>query len=338
MTIREIAQACGVSRGTVDRVINGRGKVHPETEQRILQALQKVDYQKNILGRALTVRKTSPVISVVLSSEGNPFFDDVLQGVKKAEAELRDYGIRVNILPMRGYKKLKQLELIQSAEKESSALVLHPIDDKIIIDKVNALDEKGIPTITINSDIEGSARLCYVGSDYAKGGKTAAGMVGLVTGGKARLGILSGVSSVLGHRQRLDGFVSHIKKICPDILIEGMIPAEDDDVVAYEATKSLLKERSDIDALMVIAAGMGGVCRAIKEAGREKAIRVFGFDNTPAVRSGMKDGLIKAVVCQQPFEQGYRSVKAAFDWILTNAVPAERIIMENQIRIIENLS
>lgn len=338
MTIREIAQACGVSRGTVDRVINGRGKVHPQTEQRILEALEKVDYQKNILGRALTVRKTNPVISVVLSSEGNPFFDEVLAGIQKAEAELRDYGIKVHVLPMRGYKKAKQLELIESTEKETAALVLHPINDKIIIDKVNALHEKGLPTITINSDIEGSARLCYVGSDYEKGGKTAAGMVALVTGGNARLGVLSGVSSVLGHRLRLNGFLSHIEKICPAIHLSGTIPVEDDDDIAYEAAKILLSKHADIDTLMVIAAGMAGTCRAIKEIGKEKSIRVFGFDDTPAVRLGMKDGLIKAVVCQQPFEQGYRSVKAAFDWILTGTVPAERVIMENQIRIIENLN
>ena len=33
MTIKEIARLCGVSRGTVDRVLNKRGKVKPETEE-----------------------------------------------------------------------------------------------------------------------------------------------------------------------------------------------------------------------------------------------------------------------------------------------------------------
>jgi Transcriptional regulators len=338
MTIREIAQICGVSRGTVDRVINGRGKVHPETEKRIMEALEKAGYQKNILGRALTVRKLNPIIGVVLSSEGNPFFEDVLLGIKKAETELMDYGIKVRLLPMRGYKKLKQLELIESVESEIAALVLHPINDKLIIDKVNQLHEKGIPTITVNSDIEGSARLCYVGSDYEKGGKTAAGIVRLVTGGKARLGIVMGVASVLGHRQRLEGFVSHIKAACPGIEIDGMVSAQDDDEIAYKATMELLKKRKKIDTMMVIAAGMEGVCRAVKEINKDREISIFGFDDTPATKRGMADGMIKAVICQQPLEQGYRGVKAAFDWILTGAVSGERVIMENQIRITENIN
>ena len=71
-TMKEIAQICGVSRGTVDRVINRRGKVRPETERMILQAVERMGYTKSMLGRALSVKRSQPVIGVVLCSEGNP--------------------------------------------------------------------------------------------------------------------------------------------------------------------------------------------------------------------------------------------------------------------------
>ena len=93
MTIKQIADLCGVSRGTVDRVLNGRGKVKPETEERVLRMIRQLGYTKNIAGKALTLKKTTPVIGVVVSSEGNPFFDDVIEGFHKAEKELRDYGV-----------------------------------------------------------------------------------------------------------------------------------------------------------------------------------------------------------------------------------------------------
>ena len=66
MTIKEIARICGVSRGTVDRVVNNRGKVKPETQALILQTIAEHGYTKNIVGRALTVKKTEPVIGVIL--------------------------------------------------------------------------------------------------------------------------------------------------------------------------------------------------------------------------------------------------------------------------------
>ena len=44
MTIKEIARICGVSRGTVDRVVNNRGKVKPETEALILKTIEEMGY------------------------------------------------------------------------------------------------------------------------------------------------------------------------------------------------------------------------------------------------------------------------------------------------------
>ena len=89
MTIKEIAAMCGVSRGTVDRVLNHRGRVKPETEQAVRAALEQAGYTKNIAGRALTVRRLAPRIGVVLCCLGNPFFDEVLKGISQAEEELR---------------------------------------------------------------------------------------------------------------------------------------------------------------------------------------------------------------------------------------------------------
>ena len=39
VTVKQIAELAGVSRGTVDRALNGRGNVRPEVEKRILKKL-----------------------------------------------------------------------------------------------------------------------------------------------------------------------------------------------------------------------------------------------------------------------------------------------------------
>ena len=67
-------------------------------------------------------------------------------------------------------------------------------------------------------------------------------------------------------------------------------------------------------------------------------MRVLAFDDVPETVAMMRSGLVKAVVCQQPFQQGYRAVRAAFDAFLAGSVRArEDIIMENQIKILENV-
>ena len=336
-TIREIAAECGVSAATVDRVLNGRGKVRPATEARILEALEKAGYTKNIAARALALRKDSPTIGIVIASEGNPFFDEVLAGIRRAEAEVMDFGVSVKLRTMRGYHTQEQLQHIHDLAPDISALVLHPIDSPRIVEAIEELSQRAVPTVTVNSDLEHSERRCYVGSDYVKGGQTAAGLMHLATLGKRRLGILTGVDTLLGHRQRQHGFESHLKAISPRIETVARRSAEDDDEQAYAATRAMLRADPMIDTIQLLAAGLTGVCEAIRDMGLEKRIRLFAFDNIPATESMMRNGLLEAVVCQQPFQQGYQAVRAALDIVLSGAPSSERLIMENQICILENL-
>ena len=52
MTIKQIAEKAGTSRGTVDRVLNGRGNVNPELAKRILDIAERERYQPNQLAQA----------------------------------------------------------------------------------------------------------------------------------------------------------------------------------------------------------------------------------------------------------------------------------------------
>ena len=339
MTIKQIADLCCVSRGTVDRVLNGRGKVKPETQERVLRAIRQLGYTKNIAGKALTLKKTTPIIGAVISSEGNPFFDDVIEGFHKAEKELADYGVTLMLKTIRGYEVRHQLDRIDELVKAGiSALVIQPINDPRIAEKLNEIEQKGIPTVTVNTDIENTNRRCYVGSDYTAGGVTAAGVMRIVTGGRANLGIVAGVSMLLGHDQRREGFERHIHDVCPDITIVESVSAMDDTEHSYRMTLSMLKRNPQMDAIFIVAAGAEGVCRAVQELGLEHAIHVVAFDIVPATVDMMHKGMVRAVICQQPFRQGYDSVMAAFDILLTGEPKQGRqIIMEHQIKILENL-
>ena len=77
-TIKEIAELAGVSRGTVDRVLNHRGLVNPNTEKKVLEIAELLNYQPNKAGIALAAQKKKYVIGVLLFGEDNPFFDEVI--------------------------------------------------------------------------------------------------------------------------------------------------------------------------------------------------------------------------------------------------------------------
>ncbi|MDD3335121.1 MAG: LacI family DNA-binding transcriptional regulator [Eubacteriales bacterium] len=337
MTIKEIAQICGVSRGTVDRVLNRRGRVKPETEQLILSTIESEGYTKSIVGRALSVKKTAPVIGTILCSEGNAFFDDVICGFTKAAEELSAYDAVLLQRTMRGHDVQRQLALLDEMDGRVSALVIEPINDPAIEKRLIEFIQKGIPTVTVNTDIAVECRCCYVGSDYESGGKTAAALLELLTKGKGQVGVVEGVPTLMGHVLRQRGFEKRLRQ-CVSLPIVARESAMDNGCLAYEVTQKMLREHSEIDAIFVVAAGAAHVCQAVIDAGRKKDICMVAYDDIPATREMMRRGLIKAVVCQQPVEQGYRSVKAAFDMILSGQMlEDQRVIMENQIKIIENM-
>ena len=88
VTIRQIAEAAGVSRGTVDRALNNRGRIRPEVAERIQKIAEEMGYRPNQLGRALSMSKNNIKIGVIVQACETPFMNDVLEGVKKAKFEI----------------------------------------------------------------------------------------------------------------------------------------------------------------------------------------------------------------------------------------------------------
>lgn len=338
VTIKKIADLCGVSRGTVDRVLNNRGKVKPETEVRVKQIADQLGYTPNIAGKQLAARKKALTIGVLVISEGNSFFDEVIRGVQRAEKELQDYGVSIILKTMKGYNVHRQIQLIDELKGHINALIINPISAPAIVSKINELVDSGICVITVNTDIENSKRLCYIGSNYTKCGETACGMLGLLTSGKANIGILTGSNKVSGHNQRIRGFKDICKKKYPEFKIVGCEETEDDDIKAFEVTNKLLNEHPEIDALFVVAAGVYGVCRAVMSFGLVGKITIISCDSIPTTIEMMKQGVIKATICQQPFTQGNKSVHTAFNYLVSGIeLEKKEFIVKSEIKIVENL-
>lgn len=338
VTIKKIAEYSGVSRGTVDRVLNNRGNVKPETEALVRKIADQLGYTPNIAGKALAARKKSLTIGIILISEGNTFFDDVINGINQAEKELKDYGVNIVLKRMKGYNVQEQLKLIEELKENMNILILNAISDTAVADAIAELSEKNIGVITVNTDIENSKRLCYVGSDYEKGGETACGMMGFLTNGSANIGILTGSEKILGHKQRVAGFRKIMKHKYPNMKEIAFAATDDDDIQAYEVTKQMLSNHKEIDSLFIVAAGIYGVCRAVMHLKLERKINIISFDKIPVTVDMMKAGIIKATICQQPFTQGNKSVHLAFDYLISGNKPEkDKYIMKNEIKIVENL-
>jgi LacI family transcriptional regulator len=96
--VKEIARLAKVSIATVDRVIHNREGVSEKTKNKIQGIIQKLNYQPNVLARRLALASRGTIRLAVLlpniSSE-TEFWQAPLDGVDKAESEIKQYGIEI---------------------------------------------------------------------------------------------------------------------------------------------------------------------------------------------------------------------------------------------------
>ncbi len=338
ISIKEIAEIVGVSRGTVDRALNNRPGISAEVKAKVLKVAKDHGYRFNRAGRMLSIRKAPPRIGIQMPSIGNDFFLDVLAGIDKAVDELADFGVTVSIKQMKGFDPAKQVSQIRQLIDEGiNGLAFVPIDDPMTSKLMDELSEKGVPVIVLNSDISEGQRLCYIGTDYTLSGRTAAGFFRVLAKGRAmQTLVVTGSHLVLGHNQRTDGFVQVAQEHPEQIHILEVVENLDDEQISYDLTKEALKQFPQLDAIYLAAGGVAGTCKAVEESGRDESIEIVCNDVTPAVIDYLKSGTITATIGQQPFAQGYQAVQMLFNFLLDGNRPDDQWLTRSEIVIAEN--
>ena len=336
-TIKEIAALAGVSRGTVDRVLNHRGSVNPATAERIEKIARELDYKPNVAGLVLAAQKKKLKLGVILFSPENPFYLDVFEGVSSKAEELAGYNCTVIVKQIASSVEAQLSAIEELVAEEINGIALAPYNYSRIQDQINLLSEQGIPVVTLNTDIENTRRIAYVGSHYTKSGSTAAGLLRLMTHGEVHVGIITGSSNILCHTERIAGFTESLKPFSDTIHIAEIVEVHDDEFESYEKTTALLKRHPEINALYFAAGGVYGGCRSVKALGLQNQMRIVAYDMVPTTKELLRQGIISAVICQQPKLQGSKPLALLFTYLTTGELPdREQHYVAVDIRIREN--
>lgn len=339
VTIKDIARASGVSRGTVDRVLHNRSGVNPEVAQRVSSIANKMGFSPNKAGKVLAARKQPIRFGCLLPSIGNPFFDELMVGFHLAERELSDFGVSVDILQVKSFDKNIHLKAIEKMRANKyQGICITSIDVPEVKEAIDAITASGIPVVTVNTDITATGRICYVGPDYYHGGRTAAGLFSMITQQEVFLLVVTGSFHIKGHNERIKGFTEGLEKHAIPFQVVGALESLDDDEHAYLMTERCLEEKPWINTVFIAAGGVKGVCKAVTDKPRQKPIRILSFDDIPTTKALVKQGVISFTLCQEPRQQGYVSIQKLFSYLMSEGkILMEDTITKTIIKIPENI-
>ncbi|MCD7868959.1 MAG: LacI family DNA-binding transcriptional regulator [Clostridiales bacterium] len=316
VTIQDIAERAGVSRGTVDRALNQRGRVNPEVADRVLRLADEMGYVPK--HRKYETKKENLRLGIVTQLSKSSFMLEVNRGIHKAMAELAEMGIQVLLRESVSVDEQEQLAMIDELTAEGiQGLALMPVDCEGVREKINELtEEKKIPVVTFNSDIVGTKRNCFVGMDNKRSGQTAAGLMGMLTGGVGKIMVITGFFSSNVNNSRVDGFVGELKKSFPGLEAAGVQCSFDDDREVEKIIKSAMQSIPGINGLFLVSAGQKGIERAFRSLELERRPYTIIYDLTPENTDLLERGMADFLIDQDEYVQGYEPLHILADLIL----------------------
>ena len=326
VTLQHIADLAGVSRGTVDRALHGRGRVNPEVAKRVLEIAESLNYISP--QKPKTQAQSRIRIGFVTFLSERVFSAEINKGIEKAKEELSQWGIEILIEKCVSISDIDQANAINKLVSEGiQGLAIMPVDSELIRSKLNALSgQLNIPAVTFNTDIVGTKRTCFIGMDNKKSGRVAAGLMGMLLQGTGNVLIITGSFANNSYSLRVDGFIEELKSSYPSIKIAGVQCAFDDMNELESILESSFLNSSGISGILVTSSGQDGVEAAFQKLNLNKRPSVIFYDLTPCTAKALQDNIADFVIEQDCFSQGYNAAYALANILVKKQYPQQEFL------------
>lgn len=325
VTIQQITERAGVSRGTVDRALNHRGRVNPDVAERIQALADEMGYLPKERKNKKASQKMK--LGIVTQLAHSSFMLEINRGILQAKTELAERGIELLVQEGVSVDEKEQLCAIDTLmEQGIQGLAIMPVDCERIREKLNCLMEtKHIPVVTFNSDIVGTKRSCFVGMDNRKSGRTAAGLMGMLTGGCGKVLVITGFFSNYVNNTRVDGFVKELKEAYPALELVGVQGSFDNAEEVEKIITNTMLSVPGINGIFIVSGGQEGIERAFQALQLERRPYTILYDLTPENRNALKTGVADFLIDQGGYVQGYEPPFILANILLKNQYPENKL-------------
>jgi DNA-binding LacI/PurR family transcriptional regulator len=281
----QVAEAAGVSRATVSRVINGAPSVDAKIREMVQRAIAETGYVPNVAARTLVTRRTNSVAMVISEPDRpndtsflnrvftDPYFGRITAG---ATGALRPHDIHLVIIPTDSTDHHHVIRYLRQGHVDGVLLISSHDEDPL----PRQVHDLGIPAV-LSARPASPIAISFVDVDQRYGTQLAAER--LLSRGCRRPATITGPLDMPSGQVRFDGFRSYLAN-------RGFaeVPAVEGDftMAGGEAcARRLLTEHPDIDGLFVASDLMSeGALRAVQDMGRRVPddLAVIGFDDSSA--------------------------------------------------------
>ena len=288
-TILDIAKATRHSTATVDRVLNNRPGVRETTRAAILKAAAELKYARAIPA-ALSFDFVLPRANAFMRALAEHFARMAEDGAagRRVQVHFVDYNAPVDLVG-----------LLEKLRHESAGIGLVALDHILIREALKGLIGRGVPVVTLLTDISSLPHQGYIGIDNRLAGRLAGHLIGKFLPEKTgKIAICTGSRAYRGHEEREMGFRGILRESFPHLHILDAVETGESDASGHDAMAALLAAEPELRAVYNVGAGSNGIARALQALPPAAKPVFVAHDLSPDTRPHLLSGVVDILIDQ----------------------------------------
>jgi len=325
-TLFDIADALGISTGTVHRALHNHPGVSAATRSRVLQVSKSLGYRPNLAARFLSQRKQFR-ISVNTLSGTTSFWDEVRDGINYGAQAL---GVENVELDFRTYPLLGEAEeeAFQSAMKaEANGIVAFPSRPKNFRSWMKQAAKSKTSVVCVSTDAPDSGRLAVVSIDTMASGSLAADLLGRFLARKGKVASTLSALSINEHAEKFQAFRSTLQSLHPEMQVLAPIEDHDTESEAYDKCRALFAAHPDLAGLYITTEASIPVIQAARDSGVLGKLSIITTDLFPKLAEEVRAGNIAATIYQRPRTQGRLAFQVLYNYLADGRTPQQQVTL-----------
>lgn len=260
-------------------------------------------------------------ITLLVGVIGDEFYVTMECGAREAVDEL---GATLDVQGPDQFAAPEQIPILEAVIAEGpDAILIAPTDTQALQAPIQAAVDAGITVVLVDTTLEDpSIAVSAIASDNVEGGRQAALALAELIGEEGSVLVVNVNPGISTTDQRQQGFEEGIEEF-PNITYLGTEFSQNEPARAAEIVSATLAADPDLAGIFgTNLFSAEGSATGLRQAGRED-VSIVGFDAGPAQVDQLEEGLVQALIAQQPFEIGRQGVEQAVAALNGEEVEAE---------------
>jgi len=313
LTIKDIAQLAGVSKGTVDRVLHKRGKVSQKALDSINAVLNQIDYEPNLIARNLKNNKIYTICVVLPNPASDSYWLPCIKGIEEAIKEFKAFNLSIQTYHFDSENTESFIAINETVLNLSpDAVLLAPLFYKEALDVVDKYNNQNILVNTFNNEVKSNEIRNFVGQDLYRSGRIAAKLMESITL-KGQIAIIhfdEKFKNAIYIQEKEKGFRNYfIQKENTDYEITTLKLKKTNYKIKFA---NFLEENPNLTGVFITTSKAYKIAEIINKTEHNR-ISIIGYDLLDKNISFLNQGTIDFLINQNPKQQVYLGISSLVD-------------------------